>query len=80
MTEKELKHTTMSKSTLATLENQIQTLQKHFGAIISTVKDLKSNVEELKKMFAEVNIDEVQERIETQRIIDEVVVANSTEM
>jgi hypothetical protein len=76
MTENELKHIKMSKNTQATLENQIKTLQTHFGAIISTVKDLKSNVEELKKRVAEVKIDEVQEIIETQRIIDEVVVAN----
>ena len=61
----------------ATLEEKLTTLQSHFGAIISTVKDLKCNVEDLKRKFVETKMGDVKEIIETQRVIDEVVVANS---
>ena len=75
--EKDSKLTKMSKTKNATLEEKLTTLQNHFGAIVSTVKDLKSNVEDLKRKFAETKMEEVGEIIETQRVIDEVVVANS---
>ena len=67
----------MSKPTKkASLEDQIKTLQSHFSAIISTFKDLKSNVEDLKKKLDDTKMNEVQEIIETQKVIDEVEVAN----
>jgi hypothetical protein len=59
------------------LDDQMKTLQNHFAAIVSTVKHLKFTVDDLKKKSEE-NIDsEVQEKVETQRVIDEIVVANS---
>ena len=40
----------MAKSSSDCLvEDQLKTLQRHFGGIVSTVKDLKSNVEDLKR-------------------------------
>ena len=78
MTENVVKLTKMSKTNKkATLEEKLTTLQSHFGAIISTVKDLKCNVEDLKRKFVETKMGDVKEIIETQRVIDEVVVANS---
>jgi hypothetical protein len=58
----------------SSLEEQMKTMQRHFGGIVSTVKDLKATVDALKK---QVEGGEVQEIVETQTIIDELVVANS---
>ena len=61
----------------SSLEDQMKNLQRHFGAIVSTIKDLKSKVEDLNGKFKEHETMEVQEIIKTQRVIDEIVVANS---
>ena len=61
----------------SSLEDQMKNLQRHFGAIVSTIKDLKSKVEDLNRKFKEHETMEVQEIIKTQRVIDEIVVANS---
>ena len=61
----------------SSMEEQIKTLQRHFGGIISTVKDLKATVDALKKRSEQGKSGEVQEIVETQRVIDELVVANS---
>ena len=78
MMETQKKLTKLSTGTeTSSLEEQIKTLQRHFGAIVSTVKHLKANTEGLKEKFEENKTNEVQEIVETQRVIDEVVVANS---
>ena len=59
------------------LEEQVKTLQKHMGALFKTVKDLKSNVESLDKKLEAKETAEIKEIIEAQRIVDEVIVANS---
>ena len=59
------------------LEEQMQKLQKHFGAIVSTVKYLKAKIEDLEGKFVANKLNEVKEVLETQRVIDEMVVANS---
>ena len=67
----------MAKVTKKSLEEQVKTMQNHFGAIISTVKDLKTSVETLQKRFEQNQTSEVEEIVETQRVLDEIVVANS---
>ena len=68
----------MAKSTKeCSIEGKIETLQRHFGGIVSTVKDLKANLEALRKSFEQVQSSEVQEMVETQRVLEEIVVANS---
>ena len=70
--------TKMSSATESSvLEEQIQKLQKPFGAIVSTVKHLKAKIEDLEEKLVENKLNEVKEVLETQRVIDEVVVANS---
>ena len=64
-------------ATSSSTEDQVKRLQTHFGAIVATVKDLKSSVDELKKVVACCEQSEVKEVIETQKVIDEIVVANS---
>ena len=56
------------------LEEQVKALQSHFGAVVNTVKHLKTSVDNLKSI---VENKEVQEILETQRIVEEVIVANS---
>ena len=41
--------TKVKKSSKFTFEEQIQTMQRHFAAIVVTVKDLKSTVDALKE-------------------------------
>ena len=50
------------------LEEQMKTLQKHFGAIVSTVKHLKSEIKDLKGKFENNKLNEVREIIEAQRV------------
>ena len=56
------------------LEEQVKALQNHFGAIVSTVKHLKSSVDNLKSL---VEKNEFKEILEAQKIVEEVIVANS---
>ena len=50
----------MAKSSSdCSVEDQLKTLQRHFGGIVSTVKDLKANVEALRKSFDQVQRSEV---------------------
>ena len=60
------------------LEEQFKTLQGHFGRIVATVKHLKSSVDTLTlKCEAKSQSKEVSEMLETQKIVEEVTVANS---
>ena len=59
------------------LEDQVKALQRQFGGIARLVKDLKSAVEKMEKKNAASENSEVQEIIETQKVIDEIIVANS---
>ena len=52
-------------------------MKRDFGRIVATVKDLKSSVDYLKKIFEENQQNEIKEIVETQRVMDEVVVAYS---
>ena len=60
-----------------TLEDQVKTLQRQFGGLVKLVKDLKTSVEALEKKTVPNKQDEVKEIMETQRVIEEVLVANS---
>ena len=57
------------------LVDEVKTLQKHMGLMMRTVKDLKCTVEALEKKTKE--NDEIKEIIKTQKVIEEVLVANS---
>ena len=59
------------------LEDQMKELEKQFGGIVKLVKILKSNLESLEKKISNQENDEIREIIETQKVIDEVIVANS---
>ena len=66
----------MTKETAvkSSLAEEVKTLQKHMGAIMRTVKDLKATVEALgEKMLTK----EYYEFKEAQRVVEEVIVANS---
>ena len=61
-----------------TLEDQIKTLQVHFGRVVSTVKYLQKSVDDLKLKLVEIGKkEEIKEVLETQRVVEEVIVANS---
>ena len=60
-----------------TLEDQVKTLQRQFGGLVKLVKDLKTSVEALEKKTVPNKQDEVKEIMEAQRIVDEILVANS---
>ena len=55
----------------------MKALQNHFGRLVSTVKDLKSSLEALERKVDTGQNHEVKEILETQKVIDEVIVANS---
>ena len=62
---------------MPSLEDQFTTLKNHLGALVSTVRDLKRSVEDLHKKYDSSKNTEVQEVLETQRVIEEVIVSNS---
>jgi hypothetical protein len=66
----------MSGDKKLSLDDKMKTLQNHFAAIVSTEKHLKSTVDDLKKKSIKIN-SEVQEIVETQRVVDKIVVAFS---
>ena len=60
------------------LEEQLKTLQSNFGRIVATVKHLKSSVDNLTlKCESKNQSKEVSEMLETQKVVEEVTVANS---
>jgi hypothetical protein len=59
------------------LEEEVKTLQKHLGAVMRTVKDLKGTFEALAKKNLPKEDKEIKEILETQSVIEEVLVANS---
>ena len=59
-----------------TLEEQVQTLQKHMGAVLATVRDLKASVDALKRRDPINENKEIKEILDAQKIVDEVIVAN----
>ena len=56
------------------LEEEVKALQRSMGVIVKIVKDLKSSVDVIEKKL---EIKELNEIIEAQKVIDEVLVANS---
>ena len=59
------------------LEEQVALLQKQMGGIARMVKDLKDSVETLEIKVDAKESKEIKEILETQKVIDEVIVANS---
>ena len=60
----------MTKAKIDTLEEQFKTMQKHFGALVMTVKDLKCSVDALNKKVEGIQHDEVKEIIKNQRMLE----------
>ena len=56
------------------LEEEVKALQRSMGGIVRIVKDLKSSIEVIEKKL---EIKELNEIIEAQKVIEEVLVANS---
>ena len=59
-----------------TLEEQVKTLQKHFTAIVVTVKDLKSSVVALQKEVEANKYKEIEEILKSQKDLDEMIKEN----
>jgi uncharacterized membrane-anchored protein YhcB (DUF1043 family) len=59
------------------LENQMKELEKQFGGTVKLVKNLKTTVESVVEKISKQENYEIKELIETQKVIDEVIVANS---
>ena len=59
------------------LEDQVKALQRQFGGIVKLVKDLKGTVEALQEKSVPTEAEEIKEILDAQRIIDEIIVANS---
>ena len=59
------------------LEQQVKALQRQMGGIAKLVKELKTTVENMQKENKVSENDEIQEIIDTQKVIDEIIVANS---
>ena len=59
-----------------TLDDKIKTLEAHFGRVVSTVKCLKTSVDDLKMKLEEKEEKderkEIQEVLETQTVVEEV--------
>ena len=55
----------------------MKALEKHFGAVVATVRDLHISVGDLKRKFEGIENGELKEIVEAQRVMEEVVVANS---
>ena len=59
------------------LADQVKSLQKHMGGVAKLVKDLLTKVEGLEKKVENKERNELKEIMESRRVIEEVIVANS---
>jgi hypothetical protein len=75
LTKKQYNHTKMENKN--SLEQQVKALQRQMGGIAKLVKDLKSSVDNLEKKRQMTENKEIQEIIDTQKVIDEIIVSNS---
>ena len=71
---------TKVKASKMSSEEEITTLKRHFGGIVATIRDLKRNVEALEKKISLKENEEISEIMETQKVIEEVIVANADAM
>ena len=67
----------MTKPKATTLEEQVKTLQRHFGSMIVTMKDLKCSVDRLEKKVDEAENKEIKDIIEQQKVMEKVIAANA---
>ena len=65
-----------NKMAQSTLEEQVKRLQKHMGAILVRVRDLKASVDALKKKDTTKENKEIKEIMDAQIIVDKVIGAN----
>ena len=61
----------------STLEEEVRTMKKHFGGLVTLVKDLKAKVEKLEDKGEPMENPDLKEIIEKQRILAELIEANS---
>ena len=59
------------------MEDEVKNLKKHMGAVLMTVKDLKGTIQVLEKRLSDKENDEIKEIIEKQKMVEEVLAANS---
>ena len=65
-----------NKASKVTLEEEVNTIKKHFGGIIATVKALKETVDNLQKKLAPKERDEIQDIIDKQKALDKAIADN----
>jgi phage shock protein A len=63
----------MTKPKATSLEEQVKTLQRHFGSMIVTMKDLKCSVDRLEKKVDEAENKEIKDIIEQQKVMEKVI-------
>ena len=59
------------------LEEEVKIMEKHFGGLVSLVKDLKAKVETFDKILGINEKQEIQDILEKQRVITELLLSNS---
>ena len=59
------------------LEQEVKAMKKHFGGLLALVKDLKAEVENVKKKLEPNKNPEVKKIIEKQKLLNELIVANT---
>ena len=70
----------MTKHKQGSFEEQLKVLQKHFGSIIVTVKDLKGSLERLEKKVDERENKDIVDIIKKQEAIEKVIMENAEAM
>ena len=59
-----------NKATKVSLEEEVTNLKKHFGGIVATIKALMEKVDNLQKLSAPKETDEVKDILEKQKAIE----------
>ena len=75
--ENEPRLTKIAEDSTVSVEGEIKILQKHMGAALMTIKDLKVIIKALEKRISERENEEIKEILEKQKVIEEVLAANT---
>ena len=59
------------------LQNEVKTMKRHFGGLVSLVKDLKARLETFEKKNELNKNEEVRDIVQKQVALDELIVANA---
>ena len=78
--ENEPRLTKIAEDSTVSVEGEIKILQKHMGAALMTIKDLKVTIKALEKRISERENEEIKEMFEKQKVVEEVLAANKEEI